>query len=211
MWLTPFALPLRGWHVQQLRRLGLARIIEEPAMLALDSDVVLLRPFDPAMLWQGDRLRLYRKDHAITKEARSNHLAWLSHSDRLLGIGPYALPAHDYVNTMIAWRTDTCRALLDHVEARSGRHWVRAITASRAFSECIIYGRYVDEVLGGAGHAPNHRPLCHVLWEAGDYPEGKEGLRRFLGELQPDQYAVGIQSFIQHDLAEIDRMIRDAA
>ncbi|WP_377294028.1 DUF6492 family protein [Rhizobium sp. SG2393] len=211
MWLTPFSLPLRGWHVQQLRRLGLARIIEEPAMLALDSDVVLLRPFDPATLWQDGDLRFYRKDNAITASARSNHLAWLAHTDRLFGIGPHRLPAHDYVNTMIAWRTDTSRALLDYVEQRSGRHWVRAITASRAYSECIIYGRFVDEVLGGKGHARNDRPLCHVLWEAGDYPKGPEGLRLFMADLAPDQYAVGIQSFIDHDLGAIDAVVREAA
>ncbi len=53
IWLSPFGLPLRGWHVQQLRRLALARHIDEAAMFAVDSDVVFLRDFDPATLWQG--------------------------------------------------------------------------------------------------------------------------------------------------------------
>ncbi len=66
-------------------------------------------------------------------------------------------------------------------------------------------------MLAGKGHAPNPRPLCHVLWQAGDYPAGREGLRRFLSELQPDQYAVGIQSFLAHDPVEIDALLREAA
>ena len=116
-------------------------------MFAVDSDVVFLRPFDPASLWHADRLTLYRKDGAIDAHMRSNHLEWLAHSDRLLGIGPYRLPANDYINTLIGWRTDTCRKLLDHIEARHERNWVRAMTRTRAFSECTIYGRFVDEVL----------------------------------------------------------------
>lgn len=52
LWLSPFGLPLRGWHAQQLRRLVLARHIDEAAMFAVDSDVVFLRAFDPASLWQ---------------------------------------------------------------------------------------------------------------------------------------------------------------
>ncbi|RYG00366.1 MAG: amino acid racemase [Chitinophagaceae bacterium] len=77
---------------------------------------------------------------------RSNHLEWLAHSDRLLGIGPFSLPANDYINTLIAWRTDTCRALLDHIEALHGRNWIRAVIRSRQFSECLIYSFNYAEI-----------------------------------------------------------------
>ncbi|WP_246707559.1 DUF6492 family protein [Ensifer oleiphilus] len=211
IWLSPFGLPLRGWHVQQLRRLALARHIEEPAMFAVDSDVVFLRDFDPATLWQGDRLTLYRKDAAIDANMRSNHLAWLAHSDRLLGIGPYALPANDYINTLIAWRSDICRKLVDHVEALHGRNWVRAVTRMRAFSECTIYGRFVDEVLGGQGHKPSPDALCHVLWFDDSYRQGIAGLRDFLSDLAPHQIGIGVQSFVGHDLDDIRKAIVELA
>jgi len=211
MWVSPYSLPLRGWHVQQLRRLALARKIEEPVMLAIDSDVVLLRDFDSADLWQGDRLTLYRRDGGVGAVMRSNHIEWLAHSDRLLGIGPYTLPANDYISTLIAWRSDTCRALLDHIEGLHGRNWVRAILRSRQFSECMIYGRFVDEVLMGAGHRASPDGLCHVLWFDDSYPRDINGLRQFMNDMAPHQIGIGVQSFVGHDLADIRNVLQEKA
>ncbi len=211
MWVSPYSLPLRGWHVQQLRRLALARHIEEPVMFAIDSDVVLLRDFDVAGLWQGDRLTLYRRDGDIGAVARSRHIEWLAHSDRLLGIGPYTLPADDYISTLIAWRSDTCRALLDYIEELHGRNWVRAMLRSRQFSECMIYGRFVDEVLSGAGHQASPDGLCHVLWVEDSYPRDIDGLRQFMNDIEPHQIGIGVQSFIGHDLGDIRNVLLEAA
>lgn len=211
MWVNPYSLPLRGWHVQQLRRLALARFIDEPVMFAVDSDVVFLRDFNPADLWLGDRLALYRIDGGVGEVMNSNHLEWLSHSDRLLGIGPYTLPAHDYISTLIAWRSDTCRALLDHIEGLHGRNWVRAMVRSRQFSECMIYGRFVDEVLMGAGHRASAQGLCHILWIDGDYPRDIGGIRSFMRGMEPHQIGIGLQSFIGHDLDDIRHLVMEAA
>ncbi|MFB2549634.1 DUF6492 family protein [Ensifer soli] len=211
MWISPYSLPLRGWHIQQLRRFGIARQLSEAAMFAIDSDVVLLKDFDVARLWHGDRLRFYRRDREIGNNPLSNHLAWLAHSDRLLGIGPYRLPAHDYINTLIAWRTDTTRALLDHVEELHARHWVRAIIRTSAFSECLIYGRYADEVEMGRGHYASPDPLCQTLWFEDHEIQGADGLRRFIDRMQPYQIGIGLQSFIGHDVADIRKVVLSAA
>lgn len=211
LWVSPYGLPLRGWHVQQLRRLALCRHIQEKTIFSVDSDVVLLRDFDPADLWKDGRLTLYRVDGGIGPRMRSNHLEWLAHSDRLLGIGPFVLPSNDYINTLIAWRTDTCRALLDHVERLHGRNWVRAMIRSRQFSECLIYGRFVDDVLGGEGHTPSADGLCHVLWSDDGYARDGTGLRHFLATMAPHQIGFGVQSFIGHDLTEIRNIALEQA
>lgn len=211
IWISPFGLPLRGWHAQQLRRFALSRIIDEPMMFSIDSDVVLLRDFDPASLWRDGRLALYRKPNGIQPKMRSNHLEWLAHSDRLLGIGPYSLPAHDYINTLIGWRTDTCRALLDHIESRHGRGWIRAMIRTRQFSECLIYGRFVDEVLKGEGHYPSSEALCHVLWFEDSYARDATGLKHFLADMAPYQIGIGVQSFVGHDLGDIRALMLDEA
>lgn len=203
LWISPFGLPLRGWHVQQLRRLALCRHIPEDTMFSVDSDVVLLRDFDPASLWNDGKLQLYRRTGGILSKMRSNHLEWLEHSDRLLGIGPYKIPANDYINTLIGWRTDTCGALLDYIEARHGRGWVRTMIRSRQFSECLIYGRFVDEVLNGEGHVTTEDALCHVLWNEDSYSRDAEGLRHFLAGMAPHQIGIGVQSFVGHDLGDI--------
>lgn len=205
IWLSPFSAPLRGWHAQQLRRLAMARHVEADTLLSIDSDVVLVRPFDPASLWNGDRIRLFRVDDGA-RQATPGHLEWLAHAGGILGLPRQPDPAHDYISNMVAWRMDSARALLDHIEKHNGVSWIRAVISSRAISECMIYGRFVDEVLGGAGHTPDARSLSHVLWFKETFPQTAEGLAEFMRGLRPDQVAIGVQSFVDHPLSEIRRV-----
>lgn len=204
IWLSPFSLPLRGWHAQQLRRLAMARHVDADALLSIDSDVVLVRPFDPAALWSGGRIRMFRADDGA-RHATPGHLAWLAHAGAILGLPKRPDPAHDYISNMVPWRTDAARALLDHIEKHNNVSWIRAVISSRDISECMIYGRFVDEVLGGAGHFADERSLSHVLWFRDTFPETADGLAEFMRGLSPDQVAIGVQSFVDHPLSGIRR------
>ncbi|MDF1610127.1 DUF6492 family protein [Hoeflea sp. YIM 152468] len=205
VWLSPFSLPLRGWHAQQIRRMALVRHIDADMLLSVDSDVVMVRRYDPAAMWANGTMRMFRIDGGISG-AMTEHRQWLAHAGDLLGLPATITPAHDYINTFIGWRADTTRALLDHIEKVTGRSWVRALISSRAISECTIYGRFADEVLGGQGHAPTAMSLCHMLWFRETYPETLEGLESFMNELRPDQVAVGVQSFVNQPVSEIRRL-----
>lgn len=205
VWLSPYSLPLRGWHAQQIRRMAMANHVDADMIVSVDSDVVMIRDFDPATLWNGGRMRFYRVDGGVS-ETMTNHHAWYSHAGHLLGLPPRLPAEHDYINTFIGWRTDMARAMLAHIEKTTGKNWVRAVISSRAISECTIYGRFADEIMGGEGHLPSADPLCHVLWFRETYPETLEGLKMFLDQMKPGQVAVGIQSFVRHPLSEIRRV-----
>ena len=203
IWLGPHAVPLRGWHVQQLRRLGMGRLLDEETIFSADSDVALLREFDPAELWDGDRLKLYRRDGAMPVD-RPDHRSWVKRAGELLGLpdSAGAQAQHDYINTLIGWRTDTLAALLDRIEEVSGTNWMRAIARSRAISECTFYGRFVDDCLGGAGHVHSAEALCHVMWFASG-PGYNPDLGSFIRQLEPHQIGIGIQSFIGFEMKDI--------
>lgn len=205
VWLTPYSLPLRGWHAQQVRRLAMARHIEADALLSIDSDVMLVRPFDPAGLWSAEGLRMFRA-HDGAVNATPAHLDWLAYAGELLGLPKRPNPAHDYISNMVPWRVDTARAMLDHIEQRSGKSWLRAVISSRAISECMIYGRFADEICAGEGHSPSEQPLSHVLWFRETFPQTPEGLAEFMRGLEPGQVAIGVQSFVDHPLSEIRRL-----
>lgn len=205
IWLSPFSKPLRGWHAQQLRRLAMARHVDADALLSIDSDVVIVRDFDPASLWSGGRLRMFRAPDGA-RAATPGHLRWLAHAGDILGLARDPDPAHDYISNMVPWRTDTARAMLDHIEKVNGTSWLRAVISSREISECMIYGRFTDEVLGGQGHRPDPRPLSHVLWFRDTFPETREGLNAFMRAIGDDQVAIGVQSFVDHPLSEIRRL-----
>ena len=84
-------------------------------------------------------------------------------------------------------------AMCRHIEAMHGRSWVEVLGSNRNFSECMLYGRYVDEVEVRPSITHTDRELCRIYWEGPGLDHN--GLLDFVGGLEPHQVAVGIQSF----------------
>ncbi|WP_274630066.1 DUF6492 family protein [Arvimicrobium flavum] len=204
LWLSPFTMPLRGWHVQQLRRMAIAMASTEDVLVYCDSDVVFLKPFDCAAFHRDDKVRLYRNKDALLKPQIADQRAWSDNAARVLGIPVEPISNDDYITTVIAWRRATMVALCEHLEKVSGRNWVAAAGTRRKFSECMIYGRFVDDVLAGQDHFHDDREFCHVKW-FGD-PMSDEQLADFVATMAPEQVAIGMQSFIGTDLGRIRRL-----
>lgn len=199
VWTGPGALaraipPLRGWHAQQLRKLGLSAVAGEDIYLHADSDLIFVRPYDLASLARQGKTRLYARPGGIDG-TMSEHVEWARNAARLLGLPAPDLPCTDYVNNLVSWRREHLVGLLRHIEATTGRDWVSAVAATRRFSEYLLYGFYVDHVLGAAsGHMRDTRPLAHTYWGKDDVPPG--GLDDLVASLTAGQVAVGVQSFI---------------
>ncbi|MFZ1681583.1 MAG: DUF6492 family protein, partial [Rhizobiaceae bacterium] len=190
-------------HAQQLRRIALPGHAPERTFVYVDSDVVFLRDFDCGDMRRDGKLRLLRRDGALDAMPDGEHRIWSRHAGRVLGLP--ASSAHDYIGTLIAWDGATVAAMRDRLETVSGRHWVRAIAASRQFSECMLYGRYVDEVRAGAGHFADALELCRVHW-TGPALGGQE-LAAFLAGLGERQVAIGLQSFTGSDIGAVRTML----
>ena len=85
------------------------------------------------------------------------------------------------------------------------KYWVEAVASVRKFSECIIYGRYVDDVDRWAGHFHGSEEFCHVQWFG--TPHSDEEISAFIAEMRPEQVAIGMQSFIGTDIARLRRLL----
>jgi len=196
--------PLRGWHAQQLRKFALPLGMDEDVVLFADSDMFFLRPFDLASLANGEATRLYRKPDGIAAVGMPNHAVWCANAASLLGLSAPSLPSPDYINNLVSWRRDNVRALVAHIERISGRDWVSAIASQRRFSEYMIYGYFVERVLGlgPAGHWGDERELCKVYWFEAD-AGGIDSLGSFEEVMEPWQVAVGVQSFIEGPVERI--------
>lgn len=208
IWLSLRAPPLRGWHVQQLRRIALAETVAEDVLVYCDSDVIFVRPFDCMTLWHSGGLSFYRKTDGIGDGTPPTHRQWVANAGHALGLERHPAHAHDYIATLIAWHRDTVLGMCRHIEALHGRHWASVIAARRQFSECILYGRYVDEVLSAKGHTPTPDRLCRIMWN-GRIP-GDEEILQFLAGLEPHQVAVAIQSFIGVEPQRIRALLTEA-
>jgi len=191
-----------------MRRIAIAEMAEEDVLVFCDSDVFFVRPFDCAGLHGADGLAFYRKTDGIGAGTPATHSRWVANAGLALGLDQHPSHTHDYIATLIAWRRDTVLGMCRHIENLHGRHWAAAIAARRHFSECILYGRYVDEVLDAQGHARTEERLCRVLWN-GQAPSDEEILE-FLAGLKPYQVAVAIQSFLDVEPSRLRRLLVQA-
>lgn len=205
VWVSFKTMPLRGWHVQQLRRMAIAEHVAEQMLVYCDSDVAFLRPFDCSVFWRDGRMRLFRRDRALLRPGHEEHVIWSRNAGHLLCIESPPVSPHDYISTLISWRRQTVLDMLRRIEEMSGRNWVEAMAADRRFSECMVYGRYVDEVLAGAGHFLGSEEFCRVHWSG--EPLSDAEFRDFVAGMSGDQVAIGMQSFIGTDLPRIRRLI----
>ena len=197
IWLSPKGLPLRGWHVQQLRRIAMAATMPEAVLISCDSDVVFLKPFDAASLQHDGAVEFHRIPHAfaaLPEPALGEHRAWARKAGDLLGLPRGVDNDTGYIATLIAWRTDTAREMVARIEAVGQRPYMASLAATRLLSECTIYGRFADEVEGRPDrHVASERRLCRIYW-SGEAMSAAE-LGGFADAMAPEQVAVGIQSF----------------
>ncbi|MEL6947685.1 MAG: DUF6492 family protein [Pseudomonadota bacterium] len=215
-WLSTRTWPMRGWHVQQLRRLAIAKHTDTDGFLFCDSDMVFVRPFSLAELWQGDgqaaALRLYCNVGGIHDGLPNGgrlHQHWTRGAAALLGLPEPKFPADDFINNMVTWRRDTMLDLLARIEDTAGRHWVEAIGRYRTFSECQIYGAFAQDRSAVLAHRREHWPadfgLCQTYWSGEAL--GETALRGFLETMDPRQVAVGLQSFTGTDPAILRSLV----
>lgn len=196
VWLSMKTWPMRGWHVQQLRRIAIAEHIAHAGLLYCDSDMLFVRPFSIDDLWQGEELRLYRKPEAIATQhlpADDLHFSWTRSAAVLNGLEAPEFPAPDYINNLVSWQRKHILDMCENIENVTGRDWVSAIGRNRSFSECQIYGAYVDGVLNGEGHWRAPEGLCKTYWSGRALT--REGVEAFVEEMSDDQVAIGVQSF----------------
>jgi hypothetical protein len=205
VWLAWRTQPLRGWHVQQLRRIAIAAHVAEPVLVYCDSDVAFLKPFDCSAFSRDGKVRLFRRDDVIAAEAESEQKTWSVNAGKALGIAAPAWSPHDYIATLISWRRESVLAMCRQIEHVHSRHWIKAIASERRFSECMLYGRFADEVEEGTRHFHGADEFCRVHWNG--EPLSDDAFRAFVAAMTQDQVAIGMQSFIGTDLARIRRLI----
>jgi hypothetical protein len=205
VWLSLRTMPLRGWHVQQLRRIAIAAHAKEDVLVYVDSDVAFLKPFDCSAFQRNGKVRLFRRYDALAGGDEGEHGIWSRNAGAALGIENPAVSPHDYISTLIAWRREAVSAMCARIEAVHGRHWVEVLGSARKFSECLLYGRFVDEVLEGQGHFHGAEEFCRVHWTGSAMSEAE--FRDFVATMSPEQVAIGMQSFIGTDLDRIKRLV----
>jgi hypothetical protein len=83
--------------------------------------------------------------------------------------------------------------MLARVAATTGRPWLTAIAGQLDFSECVLYGVFVDSLMGAPANSfVSDDSLCLVYWE--NTPLNLESSLQFVRGSRPTDIAAVIQS-----------------
>lgn len=148
-----------GWHVQQMVKIVISRLLSTCLYVTLDSDVVCTRPFSiddlavetgrgrPVALvnveTEGDYRRIYL--HSFVRTEMQIKGARYHESAMLLG---YARsPQYNnqfYGETPCVLHTAQMAAMLDHLEHRHGKAWHDILTESYGWTEYGLYFQFLE-------------------------------------------------------------------
>jgi hypothetical protein len=184
--------PVRGWVMQQVIKLQMAAQLDVGLLLLADSDVLLVRPVSAETFRLGGQTRFYRRDNEIDG-GKPRHLVWCDVACKLLGVPPAPPPHPDYISPFNVWERRIAIALQERIQQTTGRHWLDAITGQMHFSEFVLYGMFIDKVLGTRANVIETRSmLCHSYWERTPLDAAEAG--KFVREMPPDDVAVMISA-----------------
>jgi hypothetical protein len=185
--------PVRGWILQQIVKFAAAAESPTDVVVIADSDVTFCGPLRAETFVRDGVVRFYRLPGGV-HEGMPRYVLWHNIARALLGLPATARPPlPDYVSAMLALDPAVARALLARVTEVTGRPWANAIGGQLRFSEWILYGVFVDEVLGAPVNSfACDDPLCHTYWP--EEPLDAVGLETFLSGIAPDDVAVMISA-----------------
>jgi hypothetical protein len=209
VWLTDWHRLVRGWIMQQAIKLSAPEITDADAFLFLDTDVFFIRPFTVDKVVHDGRVRLLRNPGMGELET---HKSWHRTAAKLLGLPVRDYFGADFIGNAITWRRDACLEMRDRIASVGGAHWFSMITRQTRLSEYILYGIFVQEVLGSQDlrHMPTSDEICLNSWDF-DFPEKPEDRARLLAErLRPYDIAINIQSSLRLPANEF-RSLLDSA
>ena len=184
--------PVRGWIQQQVIKLTAVAASEYDAVLIADSDVEFFRRFTAETFVRDGRVRFFRNPNRID-ERLPRHMIWHRVARALLGLPPAEPPYPDYISSLLVWDPVIVRRMLARVTATTGRPWATAIAAQLHFSEFVLYGVFVDNVLGAPANLfASDDPLCLSYWE--NAPLNPDSAAHFIRGARPTDVAALIQS-----------------
>ncbi len=182
--------PVRGWVTQQVMKIAATALIDAGTVVIADADAVLVRPTTAAQFQDCGQLGLVRAEDAV-HAGMDRHIQWHHVARRLLGL-PAALdlPLPDYVNPINVWDPAIVRAMQRRISEVTGMSWVDAFTSELHISEFIIYGVFVDEVLGA--RVRRDPRLCHNYYDR--TPLDHDRAMNFADRITPEAVGMMISS-----------------
>ena len=203
LWFSLRTRPFRNWILQQLVKLAIPTKVSQDVLIHVDTDVAFVRPFDPRSFVRDGKVRLFR----IPGAHREPQVGWHRTAGRLLGLPPSDYYGASYVGDIISWTSGNVLKLHEQIERVTGRHWLRATCVQWEMAEYLLYGTFIDHVLGveASGHYFDPTCICFGHWDWHSLSE--EEVRQWLEKAGPQHVAIMIASYSKTPLKNYRHLI----
>jgi endoglucanase len=202
-WISLRTRPVKNWVLQQIVKLSVPAAIRDDVLLCADSDMFFVRPYDP---------RKFERDGMLPLTAEPGQRGLIPNNDRwqviaakLLGIPPQQDFDINYIGNLVCWRRTNALAMLQRIEALSGRQWQRSIAGVNSVAEYILYGVSVDRLMGAdSGHW--HDPVIRNLnyWQT--TPLDTVGLQALRARLALHHHSAMVSAKSRTSVADIRKV-----
>ena len=192
-----------GWIVQQIAKLNCTKLIQDGAIVFLDSDLFFFRPFDASTLGIENARLLLRIEPDAENSKHRHHIA---KAREMLALPP-GKTEHHYMGSPAIWYADWLSLLHRHLEKVSGTSWQGALHDAGHLSEYSIYGVFVDEVLKPSDLAIRDGRYNLMAWDRESFNQLKSELLNPAFETNKEiglviQSNIGIPATEYEDLLE---------
>jgi hypothetical protein len=203
VWFSLKTRPFRNWILQQLVKLSIPTKVREDVLIYVDTDVAFIRAFDPHSFVREGKVRLFR----IPGAHREPQVEWHRTAGRLLGLPPSDYYGASYVGDLISWIGGNVVKLHEHIERVTGRHWLRATCTQWQMAEYLLYGTFVDHILGeeASGHYYDPTCICFGYWDWRAMSEDE--VRQWLAGAGLQHVAIMVASYSKTPLRNYGRLI----
>jgi Family of unknown function (DUF6492) len=195
-----------GWHMQQIIKMGIASKLTETGLAYCDSDIFFVKPFNTNQLSQDGKIRMKRSAEVYTLATTPN-AKYTIPGMQILGIPIDNTATHNtYIDNFITWHRPTVLALRDYIEKVTKRDWYTELGARLDVSEYTLYGLFVDEIQkNNPHHYIDTNFLCKTQWMRQAKTEAE--VEAFCQSLEPQQVAIGVQSFAGVNLDHLKKQL----
>lgn len=208
VWISLKGLPIRNWLLQQIVKIATAQFIPEELIIFADSDVAFVKPYNLSNLLQQDQLRLYC-DPIGNPMQKQMHQKWHESAAKLLDVEvDPQIP--DFIGQVMTWRRSNVISLCKRIEEVTGKSWINAIANTWHFSEYVLYGIYVTQILKASSrHYLDAQTICHDYWDP--RPLSTEEVREFIKTIKPHQFAIMISAKAGINVQQYQSMLKEVS
>lgn len=204
-WLSLKGLPVRGWIIQQIVKLSVDAVTQADVCIFMDSDTLLIKPFDPRAAERAGQVPLFRE--RLPAEDHHNTL-WHAAAGRLLGLPREQDPRASYVTQAVTWRRSNVIALQRHIARTTGRGWVESLCSLPTMSEYVVYGVFCERLLRErSGHYLDGTITTLNYWDTTRLEE--RDLAALRARLRPEHVGVMISAKSSTEVGAIRRAFVD--